>query len=194
MMRAVPDEVQARPNVLELAEVNPAELEVVKANLAEVNPAEVVEANLAVAKLARQTSKKSSTASLLGAVGLGGAAPPSSPFSFRRRSVAKPPPRVDHRRGSLRDQLDLLLVKAALERQRKRHARKARHFTPLLKFYAAEAAVDIARDALQIHGGYGYTREFDIERHLRDVKLCEIGEGTSEIQRMIIARHLLRQS
>jgi hypothetical protein len=119
MMRAVPDEVQARPSVLELAEVNPAELEVVEANLAEVNPAEVVEANLAVAKLARQTSKKSSAASLMGAVGLGGAAPPSSPFSFRKRSPAKPPPRVDHRRGSLRDQLDLLLVKAALERHTK---------------------------------------------------------------------------
>jgi len=49
----------------------------------------------------------------------------------------------------------------------------------------------VCNDALQIHGGYGYTREFEIERFLRDSKLCEIGEGTSEIQRVIIARHLL---
>jgi butyryl-CoA dehydrogenase len=44
---------------------------------------------------------------------------------------------------------------------------------------------------VQVHGGYGYTREFFVERHLRDVKLCEIGEGTSEVQRMVIARHTL---
>jgi alkylation response protein AidB-like acyl-CoA dehydrogenase len=51
-----------------------------------------------------------------------------------------------------------------------------------------------ATRALQIHGGYGYTREFPIERFFRDVKLCEIGEGTSEVQRMVIARHLLKAS
>ncbi len=45
--------------------------------------------------------------------------------------------------------------------------------------------------ALQIHGGYGYTREFPVERMLRDAKLCEIGEGTSEVQKIVIARHLL---
>jgi alkylation response protein AidB-like acyl-CoA dehydrogenase len=50
----------------------------------------------------------------------------------------------------------------------------------------------VCNNALQIHGGYGYTREFDIERHLRDVKLCEIGEGTSQVQRMVISKHLLR--
>ena len=57
---------------------------------------------------------------------------------------------------------------------------------------ASEAAVEVAMDAVQIHGGYGYTREFPVERYLRDAKLCEIGEGTSEIQRMVIARELLR--
>jgi alkylation response protein AidB-like acyl-CoA dehydrogenase len=44
---------------------------------------------------------------------------------------------------------------------------------------------------VQIHGGYGYTQEFPVERYLRDAKLLEIGEGTSEVQRMVIARHLL---
>ncbi|MBK7586509.1 MAG: acyl-CoA dehydrogenase family protein [Myxococcales bacterium] len=62
----------------------------------------------------------------------------------------------------------------------------------MAKLWASEAATRACNDALQIHGGYGYTREFDVERHLRDVKICEIGEGTSEVQRMVIAKHLLR--
>jgi alkylation response protein AidB-like acyl-CoA dehydrogenase len=62
----------------------------------------------------------------------------------------------------------------------------------MAKLFASEAATRVCNDALQIHGGYGYTREFDVERHLRDVKLCEIGEGTSEVQRMVIAKYLLR--
>ncbi|HEY8946589.1 MAG TPA: acyl-CoA dehydrogenase family protein [Polyangiaceae bacterium] len=62
----------------------------------------------------------------------------------------------------------------------------------MAKLFASEIATRVCNDAMQIHGGYGYTREFDIERHLRDVKLCEIGEGTSQIQRMVIAKHLLR--
>ncbi len=59
------------------------------------------------------------------------------------------------------------------------------------KLFASEVGTRVASRAVQIHGGYGYTREFPVERHLRDAKLCEIGEGTSEVQRMIIARHLL---
>jgi alkylation response protein AidB-like acyl-CoA dehydrogenase len=47
--------------------------------------------------------------------------------------------------------------------------------------------------AVQIHGGYGYTKEYPVERMMRDAKICEIGEGTSEIQRLVIARHLLRE-
>ena len=62
----------------------------------------------------------------------------------------------------------------------------------MAKLYASEAATRACNRALQVHGGYGYTREFHVERHLRDVKLCEIGEGTSEVQRMVIAKHLLR--
>ena len=60
------------------------------------------------------------------------------------------------------------------------------------KLFASEAATRVCNNSLQIHGGYGYMREFDIERHLRDVKLCEIGEGTSQVQRMVISKHLLR--
>jgi alkylation response protein AidB-like acyl-CoA dehydrogenase len=63
----------------------------------------------------------------------------------------------------------------------------------MAKLFSSEVATRVCNDAMQVHGGYGYTREFDIERHLRDVKLCEIGEGTSQVQRMVIAKHLLRE-
>lgn len=59
------------------------------------------------------------------------------------------------------------------------------------KLYASEVAMRATNKSLQIHGGYGYLRDYPVERYLRDAKLCEIGEGTSEIQRMIIARELL---
>lgn len=58
----------------------------------------------------------------------------------------------------------------------------------MAKLFASEAATRACNKAIQIHGGYGYTREFPVERYLRDAKLCEIGEGTSEIQRSLIAR------
>ncbi len=62
------------------------------------------------------------------------------------------------------------------------------------KLFASEAATKIALDAIQVLGGYGYLRDYPVERILRDVKLCEIGEGTSEVQRMVIARGLLAAS
>lgn len=60
----------------------------------------------------------------------------------------------------------------------------------MAKMFASEMAMKATRDAIQIHGGYGYMRDLPLERFFRDVKLCEIGEGTSEVQRMIIARKL----
>jgi alkylation response protein AidB-like acyl-CoA dehydrogenase len=60
------------------------------------------------------------------------------------------------------------------------------------KYYAARAAMRACNNAIQIHGGYGYTREFDVERYLRDAKLAEIGEGTNEVQKMVIAREILK--
>jgi len=61
----------------------------------------------------------------------------------------------------------------------------------MAKLYASEAAVRIANEALQIFGGYGFTKDYPAEKFYRDVKLCTIGEGTSEIQRLVIARHIL---
>ena len=61
----------------------------------------------------------------------------------------------------------------------------------MAKLYSSEVAMRAANEAIQIHGGYGYTKDFPVERYLRDAKLCEIGEGTSEIQRTVIARSIL---
>jgi butyryl-CoA dehydrogenase len=60
------------------------------------------------------------------------------------------------------------------------------------KLYAAEMAMRATTKAIQIHGGYGYIKDYPVERYFRDAKICEIGEGTSEIQRMVIAKELLR--
>jgi alkylation response protein AidB-like acyl-CoA dehydrogenase len=87
------------------------------------------------------------------------------------------------------DAAELLVQRAAwLADRGERYTQEA----SIAKLFASEAATRVCNDAMQIHGGYGFTREFEIEKHLRDVKLCEIGEGTSQVQRMVIAKHLLR--
>jgi butyryl-CoA dehydrogenase len=83
----------------------------------------------------------------------------------------------------------LLLMRAAfLKDQKKSYAREA----SMAKVYATESANKACYDALQILGGYGYTQDFPIERYARDVRITTIYEGTSEIQRIIIARALLQ--
>lgn len=82
----------------------------------------------------------------------------------------------------------LLTLKAAVKKQRKeRYSLES----AMAKLYAAETAMWSAYKAVQIHGGYGYIREYNVERYFRDAKITEIYEGTSEIQRIIIARHML---
>jgi alkylation response protein AidB-like acyl-CoA dehydrogenase len=83
----------------------------------------------------------------------------------------------------------LLTCRAAqLKDQNKPFAREA----SMAKLFASETAMWTTTKAVQIHGGYGYVTEFPVERYMRDAKLAEIGEGTSEVQRMIIAKSLLR--
>ncbi len=62
----------------------------------------------------------------------------------------------------------------------------------MAKYYASEVAVKVANDAVQVFGGYGYTKDFPVEKHYRDAKLCTIGEGTSEIQKLVISREVLK--
>jgi alkylation response protein AidB-like acyl-CoA dehydrogenase len=62
----------------------------------------------------------------------------------------------------------------------------------MAKYYASEVAVRAATESVQIFGGYGYTKDFPVEKFYRDSKLCTIGEGTSEIQKIVIAREVLK--
>ncbi|MDW8335202.1 MAG: acyl-CoA dehydrogenase family protein, partial [Bacteroidia bacterium] len=64
----------------------------------------------------------------------------------------------------------------------------------MAKFYASEAAVRIANEAVQIFGGYGYIKDYPVEKYYRDAKLCTIGEGTSEIQQLVISREILKEA
>src|SRR5262245_42960978 len=74
----------------------------------------------------------------------------------------------------------------------KDHGLKTTRESSMAKLYAGEVAVRVANECVQIHGGYGFIKDYPAEKFYRDVKLCTIGEGTSEIQRMVIARELLR--
>jgi len=64
-------------------------------------------------------------------------------------------------------------------------------YSAMAKLYASEMAMRVTNNAIQILGGYGYCRDYPVERMYRDAKLCTIGEGTSEIQRMVISRRVL---
>ncbi|TDX14403.1 acyl-CoA dehydrogenase family protein [Flavobacterium sp. S87F.05.LMB.W.Kidney.N] len=84
---------------------------------------------------------------------------------------------------------ELLLHKAAFLKQQHKPVTTS---GAMAKMYASEACVKIANDAVQIHGGYGYTKDFPVEKFYRDSKLCTIGEGTTEIQKLVISRNLLK--
>jgi len=70
--------------------------------------------------------------------------------------------------------------------------KKTTRESAMAKLFASEVAVRVAEESVQIHGGYGYTKDYPAEKYWRDSKLCTIGEGTSEIQRIVIAKHLLK--
>ncbi|MFC0775850.1 acyl-CoA dehydrogenase family protein [Terrimonas alba] len=84
---------------------------------------------------------------------------------------------------------ELLTLQACDLKNRKKPVTKE---AAMAKYYASEVAVKVANDAVQVFGGYGYTKDFPVEKHYRDAKLCTIGEGTSEIQKIVISREVLR--
>jgi alkylation response protein AidB-like acyl-CoA dehydrogenase len=86
------------------------------------------------------------------------------------------------------DAARLLTLRAAWMKDNKRQTTRE---SAMAKLYASEIAVKVAEEAIQIHGGYGYTKDYPPEKYWRDSKLCTIGEGTSEVQRLVIARQLL---
>jgi len=85
---------------------------------------------------------------------------------------------------------ELLTRKAGTLKDQGKPTTKA---SAMAKYYASEAAVAIATDAVQIFGGYGYTKDFPVEKYYRDAKLCTIGEGTSEIQKLVISREVMKE-
>lgn len=85
---------------------------------------------------------------------------------------------------------ELLLHKAAYLINRKEAVTK---LSAMAKMYASEVCVKVSTEAIQIHGGYGYTKDFPVEKFFRDSKLCTIGEGTTEIQKLVISRHIEKQ-
>ncbi|MEM9001417.1 MAG: acyl-CoA dehydrogenase family protein [Bacteroidota bacterium] len=84
---------------------------------------------------------------------------------------------------------ELLLHKAGFLKTENREMTK---FSAMSKMFASEVCVRIANEAVQIHGGYGYTKDFPVEKFYRDAKLCTIGEGTTEIQKVVIAKNILK--
>jgi alkylation response protein AidB-like acyl-CoA dehydrogenase len=87
------------------------------------------------------------------------------------------------------DAARLLMYRAAALKDQ---GRKSTRESSMAKLFASEVSVRVCEEAIQIHGGYGYTKDYPAEKYWRDSKLCTIGEGTSEIQRMIIAREILK--
>ena len=83
---------------------------------------------------------------------------------------------------------ELLTYKAAFK---KNNGQKMTLNGAMAKYFSSEIAVKISNDAVQILGGYGYTKDFPVERFYRDSKLCTIGEGTSEIQKLVIAKQII---
>jgi len=88
------------------------------------------------------------------------------------------------------DVAEMLIYQAA---DMKNRGVKMTKESAMAKYYASEICVEISTDAVQIHGGYGYTKDFPVEKFYRDSKLCTIGEGTSEIQKLVISRDILTQ-
>ena len=99
---------------------------------------------------------------------------------------------IQHKLADMATEIDaarLLTHRAAWMKDQGRSVNKE---SAMAKLYASEVAVRVTNEALQIHGGYGFIKDYPVEKFYRDVKLCTIGEGTSEIQRLVIARQLLK--
>lgn len=134
----------------------------------------------------------------IGALALGiskGAYEASLKYSKEREQFGKP---ISHFQGvsfKLADMAteieasELLLNKAAYLKNK---GERITTIGAMAKMYASEASVKIANEAVQIHGGYGYTKDYPVEKFYRDAKLCTIGEGTTEIQKLVISRNLLK--
>ena len=134
----------------------------------------------------------------IGALSLGiakGAAEAAIAYSKEREQFGKPISKFQGISFKLADMAtkieaaELMLHKAAFLKNNKKKVTK---IGAMSKMYASEICVEVANDAVQVHGGYGYTKDYPVEKFYRDSKLCTIGEGTTEIQKLVIAREILK--
>jgi alkylation response protein AidB-like acyl-CoA dehydrogenase len=116
-------------------------------------------------------------------------------YSKQRKQFGRPISEfqaIQHKLANMATSIDaarLLTYRAGAIKDRGERVTKE---SAMAKLFASEIAVDVCDEAVQIHGGYGFIKDYPVEKFYRDVKLCTIGEGTSEIQRMVIARQLLK--
>lgn len=134
----------------------------------------------------------------IAALGLGiakGALEASIKYSKERQQFGKPIAEFQAIAFKLADMAtmieaaELLTFQAAYKKQ---NGEKVTKLSSMAKYYSSEVACKVANEAVQIFGGYGYTKDFPAEKFYRDAKLCTIGEGTSEIQKLVIAREILK--
>lgn len=125
-----------------------------------------------------------------------GAYEASLKYSQERQQFGKPISRFQAIAFKLADMAtkieasELLTRKAAMLKNANQPMTK---ISAMAKYFASETCVEVSTDAIQIHGGYGYTKDFPVEKFYRDSKLCTIGEGTSEIQKLVISRKILEE-
>ena len=118
-------------------------------------------------------------------------------YSKQRKQFGRPISEfqaIQHKLADMATQIDaarLLTYRSAWMKDQDLRVTKE---SAMAKLFASEIAVDVCNEAVQIHGGYGFIKDYPVEKFYRDVKLCTIGEGTSEIQRLVIARQLLRSA
>ena len=116
-------------------------------------------------------------------------------YSQQRKQFGRPISEfqaIQHKLADMATQLEaarLLTYQAGWMKDQNQRVTKQ---SAMAKLFASEIAVDVCNEAVQIHGGYGFIKDYPVEKFYRDVKLCTIGEGTSEIQRLVIARQLLK--
>ena len=117
-------------------------------------------------------------------------------YSQERQQFGKPISEfqaIQFKLANMATQIDaarLLMYRAAWMKD---NGKKTTKESSMAKLFASEISVNVCEEAIQVHGGYGYTKDYPPEKYWRDSKLCTIGEGTSEIQRLIIAREVLKQ-
>lgn len=135
----------------------------------------------------------------IGAISVGiarGALEESMKYANERKQFGRPIgdfQAIEHKMVNMATEIDasrLLVLRAATRKDLEKEYTKE---ASMAKLYSSEMAERAALEAIQIHGGYGYTKEYHVERFLRDVKLLTIGEGTSEIQRLILAREIKKE-